>query len=68
MTVISACAPTSRGSSTCRPGAFKPAPKVRSTVVRLTFGAVATHVSDEEHFETVLRTMFTQRRKTLANA
>jgi len=49
------------------PGAFKPPPKVRSTVVRLTFGPAAAHVTDEAHFETVLRTMFTQRRKTLAN-
>ena len=50
------------------PGAFKPAPRVHSTVVRLTFGPVAARVSDEAMFDRVVRAMFTQRRKTLANA
>ena len=50
------------------PGAFKPPPRVHSTVVRLTFGPAAARVSDEGMFDRVVRTMFTQRRKTLANA
>lgn len=50
------------------PGAFSPPPKVRSTVVRLTFGPAAARISDEARFERLVRTMFTQRRKTLANA
>ena len=50
------------------PGAFVPAPKVRSTVVRLSFGETGFRVSDEPLFERIVRTMFQQRRKTLANA
>jgi 16S rRNA (adenine1518-N6/adenine1519-N6)-dimethyltransferase len=50
------------------PGAFVPAPKVRSTIVRLTFGDTGFRVSDEALFERIVRTMFQQRRKTLANA
>lgn len=50
------------------PGAFVPAPKVRSTVVRLSFGDTGFRVSDEPLFERIVRTMFQQRRKTLANA
>ena len=50
------------------PGAFRPPPKVRSTVVRLTYGPASARVSDEARFERLVRTMFTQRRKTLANA
>ena len=50
------------------PGAFRPAPRVHSSVVRLTFGPAAVRVSDEALFERLVRTMFMQRRKTLANA
>lgn len=50
------------------PGAFVPPPKVRSTVVRLAFGPVAVKLSDEALFERLVRTVFTQRRKTLANS
>ena len=50
------------------PGAFVPPPRVRSAVVRLQFGPAAVKVSDERLFETVVRTVFTQRRKTLGNA
>ena len=50
------------------PGAFVPAPRVRSTVVRLSFGETGFRVSDEPLFERIVRTMFQQRRKTLANA
>lgn len=50
------------------PSAFKPAPKVRSTVVRLAFGEPAAPVADETLFHALLRAMFSQRRKTLLNA
>ena len=50
------------------PGAFRPSPKVHSTVLGLTFRAPAVTLSDPERFERMVRSMFTQRRKTLANA
>jgi 16S rRNA (adenine1518-N6/adenine1519-N6)-dimethyltransferase len=50
------------------PSAFKPAPKVRSSVIRLEFGPPAVRVMDEALFERMVKTMFGQRRKTLANA
>jgi 16S rRNA (adenine1518-N6/adenine1519-N6)-dimethyltransferase len=50
------------------PGAFRPAPKVHSTVLRLRFRPPAVAVQDEAAFETMVRTMFMQRRKTLLNA
>jgi 16S rRNA (adenine1518-N6/adenine1519-N6)-dimethyltransferase len=50
------------------PGAFSPPPKVRSTVVRLTFGAPAVPVRDEALFERMVKALFGQRRKTLQNA
>jgi 16S rRNA (adenine1518-N6/adenine1519-N6)-dimethyltransferase len=53
---------------TLPPGAFRPAPKVHSAVVRLTFRAPAVSLTDEPTFEAMVRSMFTQRRKTLANA
>ena len=53
---------------TLPPGAFRPPPKVQSAVVRLTFRGPAVPLSDEAEFERMVKTMFTQRRKTLANA
>ncbi len=53
---------------TLPPGAFRPAPKVHSAVVRLAFGPPAVQLTDEALFETMVRSMFTQRRKTLSNA
>ena len=50
------------------PGAFRPAPKVHSAVVRLTFRPPPSPPRDEQVFEAMVRSMFTQRRKTLANA
>jgi 16S rRNA (adenine1518-N6/adenine1519-N6)-dimethyltransferase len=50
------------------PGAFRPPPDVRSALVRLTFRPPATTLKDPALFERMLRRMFTQRRKTLANA
>jgi 16S rRNA (adenine1518-N6/adenine1519-N6)-dimethyltransferase len=48
--------------------AFKPAPKVRSSVVRLEFGPPAVRVVDEALFERMVKAMFGQRRKTLSNS
>jgi 16S rRNA (adenine1518-N6/adenine1519-N6)-dimethyltransferase len=53
---------------TLPPGAFRPAPKVHSAVVRLTFRPPSVPIDDERQFEAMVRSMFTQRRKTLANA
>jgi len=53
---------------TLPPGAFRPAPKVHSAVVRLTFRPPLTPPRDEQVFEAMVRSAFTQRRKTLANA
>lgn len=50
------------------PGAFRPAPKVHSAVVRLAFRPPTVGVSDPERFVRMVRTMFMQRRKTVANA
>ena len=50
------------------PGAFRPAPKVRSSVVRLEFRPPPVRVVDAELFERVVKGIFGQRRKTLANA
>lgn len=53
---------------TLPPGAFRPPPKVMSSVVRLTFRPPAVDVGDRGTFERVVRGVFLQRRKTLANA
>jgi 16S rRNA (adenine1518-N6/adenine1519-N6)-dimethyltransferase len=50
------------------PGAFRPAPKVRSTVLRLTFHPAADDVADEDRFRSFVQTLFSRRRKTLRNA
>jgi 16S rRNA (adenine1518-N6/adenine1519-N6)-dimethyltransferase len=50
------------------PGAFVPAPKVRSTVIRMTFAPPAVRIVDDELFVRLVRTMFGKRRKTLKNA
>jgi 16S rRNA (adenine1518-N6/adenine1519-N6)-dimethyltransferase len=53
---------------TLPPGAFRPPPKVHSAVVRLTFRPPSVAIADESVFEGMVRSMFTQRRKTLSNA
>jgi 16S rRNA (adenine1518-N6/adenine1519-N6)-dimethyltransferase len=50
------------------PGAFRPMPKVHSSVVHLRFRPPAVALSDEGSFEAMVRTMFGQRRKMLLNA
>jgi 16S rRNA (adenine1518-N6/adenine1519-N6)-dimethyltransferase len=50
------------------PGAFRPAPKVHSAVVRLRFRPSPVEIGDERTLVRMVRAMFTQRRKTLLNA
>jgi 16S rRNA (adenine1518-N6/adenine1519-N6)-dimethyltransferase len=50
------------------PGAFRPSPKVHSAVVRLDFRPPPPDVDDPDLVITLVRSVFTQRRKTMANA
>ncbi len=50
------------------PGAFRPPPKVHSAVVQLRFREPSVPIPDHAAFESMVRAMFTQRRKTLGNA
>jgi 16S rRNA (adenine1518-N6/adenine1519-N6)-dimethyltransferase len=50
------------------PGAFRPAPKVHSSVIRLTFRPPPVPTRDRQVFDGMVRSVFTQRRKTLLNA
>jgi 16S rRNA (adenine1518-N6/adenine1519-N6)-dimethyltransferase len=49
-------------------GAFRPAPKVLSSLVRLRFRARRPAVLDEAVFERIVQAVFTRRRKTMSNA
>jgi 16S rRNA (adenine1518-N6/adenine1519-N6)-dimethyltransferase len=50
------------------PGAFRPAPKVHSAVVRLAFRPPPPDVTHPDLVIEIVRSVFTQRRKTLSNA
>lgn len=50
------------------PGAFRPMPRVHSTLVRLAFGPPKVPPALAVAFNAVVRSIFTQRRKVLANA
>lgn len=50
------------------PGAFRPVPKVRSSVVGLRFRSPEVPIADPDLFEAMVRRMFTRRRKTVLNA
>jgi 16S rRNA (adenine1518-N6/adenine1519-N6)-dimethyltransferase len=50
------------------PGAFRPMPKVHSSVVRLSFRPPPVTIRDPRLLVDLVRSSFTQRRKTLANA
>ena len=50
------------------PGAFTPPPRVRSSIVQVTFGPTRLRIPDEALFERMVKAMFGQRRKTLSNA
>lgn len=52
---------------TLPPGAFRPAPRVHSAVVALRYRRPAVSPRDEAVFTAMVRSMFTQRRKTLSN-
>jgi 16S rRNA (adenine1518-N6/adenine1519-N6)-dimethyltransferase len=49
-------------------GAFRPVPKVQSTLVRLTFHPPAPGVTDLAAFRAMTQALFSRRRKTLLNA
>jgi 16S rRNA (adenine1518-N6/adenine1519-N6)-dimethyltransferase len=54
---------------TVGPGAFTPAPKVESAVVRLTpHRKMPVTINDQRHFAEIVTRAFSQRRKTLRNA
>jgi 16S rRNA (adenine1518-N6/adenine1519-N6)-dimethyltransferase len=50
------------------PGAFRPPPKVHSAVVRLAFRPPRVQIDDPDAFVRMVRSTFTQRRKTVGNA
>lgn len=50
------------------PGSFIPAPKVRSSVIRMKRNATVKLDCDEAFFFSLVKTAFNQRRKTLGNA
>jgi 16S rRNA (adenine1518-N6/adenine1519-N6)-dimethyltransferase len=49
------------------PGAFRPVPAVRSALVRLTFRVLPPAITRPKVVSRLIRTAFTQRRKTIAN-
>jgi 16S rRNA (adenine1518-N6/adenine1519-N6)-dimethyltransferase len=53
---------------TLPPGAFRPAPEVWSSLIRLHFRPPRVPVADRRRFEALVRSLFSQRRKMLANA
>lgn len=53
---------------TLPPGAFRPAPRVRSAVVALRFRPSPVAVGDRRLFERLVRSLFSHRRKTVLNA
>lgn len=68
LTIFAALQADVRRLLTLPPGAFRPAPKVHSAVVMLTFKPSPLPAASEGVFEKMVRTMFMQRRKTLLNA
>jgi 16S rRNA (adenine1518-N6/adenine1519-N6)-dimethyltransferase len=50
------------------PGAFRPAPKVSSALVRLSFHVPSPEPHDRQTFRAMVRAVFSRRRKTLENA
>ena len=50
------------------PGAFRPPPAVRSAVVTLSFRPSPVTIENLPFFERLIRSLFTQRRKTVLNA
>tara|TARA_B100001123_G_scaffold430299_2_gene550031 strand:+ start:10534 stop:11349 length:816 start_codon:yes stop_codon:yes gene_type:complete len=50
------------------PGAFRPAPKVNSSLIKLTFRPSPVAIKNQTLFDELVRSIFTQRRKMLSNA
>jgi 16S rRNA (adenine1518-N6/adenine1519-N6)-dimethyltransferase len=50
------------------PGAFRPAPRVTSAVVRLSFRPPRVNMVDRSLFDRLVRAVFAQRRKTIGNS
>jgi 16S rRNA (adenine1518-N6/adenine1519-N6)-dimethyltransferase len=50
------------------PGAFRPPPRVQSSVVHLRFVEPRVPLPGERVFDSLVRALFTQRRKTIQNA
>lgn len=57
-----------RRLGTLPPGAFRPAPRVHSAVVRLDFRPAPVPSAGEAPLDALVRALFTRRRKTLRNA
>ena len=68
LTILTALSADVRRLLTLPPGAFRPAPKVRSAVVRLTFRPLPVTIADDALMQRLVRTIFMQRRKMLLNA
>jgi len=68
LTILAGASADVRRILTLPPGAFRPAPKVHSALVRLTFKPSLVPPDLEPVFDAMVRSMFTQRRKTLLNA
>jgi 16S rRNA (adenine1518-N6/adenine1519-N6)-dimethyltransferase len=68
LTILTALGAEVRRLLTLPPGAFRPMPKVHSAVVRLTFRPSPVQVHDAKVLVDMVRSVFTQRRKTLSNA
>jgi 16S rRNA (adenine1518-N6/adenine1519-N6)-dimethyltransferase len=68
LTILTATQADVKRLLTLPSGAFRPAPKVHSAVVRLTFKPSVVDPALAAVFEPMVKTMFMQRRKTLANA
>ena len=50
------------------PGAFRPPPKVHSSVIQVTFAPPPVKISDPRRLEQVAKALFSQRRKMIANS
>ena len=68
LTVSAARLARVRSVLTLPPGAFRPPPKVTSSLVRLEFLAESESPRAPEWFDDMVRAVFSQRRKTIANA
>lgn len=68
LTILTALGADAERLLSLPPGAFRPPPKVRSAVVRLTFRPPALPPDRMAVLVAMVRSMFTMRRKTLLNA